>query len=282
MDHPHLKRIRVVKYDCKEFANRLWNDMAIYATGLELGVQVTGPSPLQSMPGVRWIYEVWAQFVGRVLHDKESLFAWGGTVRYLPPTTPLPGKYEDASSLYLLGQLFRNPAGFVTYGKELKERFGASPSCKKRIERTLAPYAGRLRIGVEVRQHPFTYFPDGEFLVPLERTRQVVDEYLQENGLASGDVVLIVMTDRPVPPGLFTGFCAVYANGSRKYNFELLSSTNVVIGTNSSLANLAAWFGNVPHIVTSVEPIDWEYYRGKNLFFENKYATFTQKISLKT
>ena len=48
----------------------------------------------------------------------------------------------------------------------------------------------------------------------------------------------------------------------------------MVIGTNSTFGNVAAWLGDVPHVVTINEPIDWQYYRGKTAYFENKYATF--------
>ncbi|MEK7602510.1 MAG: hypothetical protein AAB472_03430 [Patescibacteria group bacterium] len=274
-----MKNLIAVKYDCKEYANRLWNDLSVYAASLELGAKATLPPLVQNIPFLRTLYEVYAQYIGRVLHPKDSMFAWGGTVRYLPPTTPLPEKYTDSGNLYLLGMLFRNPLGFEKYGTEIKERFRAPDRVTKRIGEILQPLAGRTLIGIHVRQRPFTYFSDGEFLLQPERVEAIVSEYLAHQGLSKGEVGLVVVSDGPFPNGAFAEYATVRGTDVPSLDFHLLSTTSVIIGTNSSMSNLAAWFGNTPHVVTLDEPIDWEYYKGRGTFFENKYATFTQKVS---
>jgi hypothetical protein len=274
----HLKRIVILKYDCWLYANRLWNDMAIHAMGLELGAQVRPAPPMERSKILRPLYELYAQFMARVVHPTASMFAWGGTIRYLPPSAPLPEKYKRFRALYLLGILFRNPAGFEKYGKELRVRFGASAAMTERIKEQLAPLSGRTYIGIEIRQRPFKYFPKGEFLIPLSRTKQVLEEYLWERGLQKDEVGLVIVSDLPLPPGLFAEYAHILGSGVPSFDFHLLAHTSAIIGTNSSTSNLPAWFGNVPHVVVLEAPIDWECYRDKTEYFENPYATFTQVI----
>ncbi len=287
VDYPDLtmkkdvKKLVVVKYDCKEYANRLWNDVAIYAAGREIGATVHGPSVLQRLKVTRWLYEIWAQIVGRLLHAKDSVWAWGGTVRYLPPTIPLPEKYESSCSLYLLGMLFRNPKGFEIYADEIRTRFRAHGRIKKLLENKLTSLSGRILIGVEIRQRPFTYFPDGEFLIPLTRTEDTVREYMQEQGLSADDIGLVICSDEPVPDTFLSDISSVRISGNARLTFHALTYTKAILGTNASTSNLSAWLANVPHLVTTIEPIDWEYYKDKLTFFENKYATLTQPVSVR-
>lgn len=276
---PSVKKLVIVKYDCWQFANRLWNDMAIYAMGLALGARVSFPPMLERLRWLRPLYELYAQFVGRVLHPVDSVFAWGGTVKYLPPTEALAGKYDRFSSLHFLGMLFRNPEGFVKYEKELKERFGPDEALRRRIEERLTPLSNRILIGVEIRRRPFTYFPDGEFLIPLERTKEAVDEFMARRGLRRDAVGLLIVSDSVVPPTLFADYSCVYSMRDETLGFHLLAQASAVVGTNASRPNLAAWFADAPHVVVTEDPIDWPYYDGRSAFFDNRYATFTQKVS---
>jgi hypothetical protein len=252
--------------------------MALYATGLELGVPVVFPSILERIAFVRPLYALWSQYTSRVLHPKNSLFAWGGTVRYLPPTEALNPKYDSYTSLHVLGMLFRNPLGFKKYAAELKTAFAPRARVKKRIESLLAQHTGKTLVGIHIRQRPFTYFPDGEFLLPPSRTITIIDEYMREHGLLPDEVVLVCVSDKPLVPKLTSAYTAIQVPKTDAFGFYLLTRCSVIIGTNSSFPNLAAWFGNIPHIVTDSDPIDWDYYRDQKTFFENKYATFTVRV----
>jgi hypothetical protein len=275
----HLKKIVAVTYDCKMYANRLWNDLAIYAATRELDVPMRATSLLEHTRLTRRLYRIWAQFVGRVLHAEESMWAWGGTVRYLPPSAPLPAKYAGAQSLYLLGMLFRNPEGFKKYAPLIRDRFRSDTRTARQVTHLLLPLEGRTLIGVEIRQKPFTYFPEGDFLIPLARTREILDEYVRERGLTADHLGIVIASDASIPRELFSGYRTVVIT-NEKQGFHALTRTSVVVGTNSPTANLATWLANVPHIVTDTNPIDWSYYRGKEAFFDNKYATLTQHVSL--
>jgi hypothetical protein len=54
---------------------------------------------------------------------------------------------------------------------------------------------------------------------------------------------------------------------------RLLARCSVVIGENGSFADLCAWFGNVPLIVTSEQAIDWGYYAPQRVYTHSKYLT---------
>jgi len=158
---------------------------------------------------------------------------------------------------YFIGWLFRNPVGLERYRNEIVSAFLPKKKILKKIENVLATLRGKRLIGIHLRQQPYKGFDDGSFLVSPARVRAIVDEYLHEKKLDAKEVAFVTVSDKYDVTNLF-----------------LLSKCSVVIGSNSTFSNLAAWFGDVPHIVQSNEPVDWEYYRKVTTYFENKYATF--------
>jgi hypothetical protein len=189
----------------------------------------------------------------------------------LPPSASLP---KSKSDLYFFGWKFRNPVGFSTYRTELVKIFEPQPNETRQIARCLAPYDSRTRIGVYLKQKPFRHFENGEFLISLERVHALVTEYCTEKKLANENVVLILVADVPISKNAFPGFTTHQIAHTDRVNLFALASCSVVVGTNQFFPNLAAWFGNIPHIVETNEPVDWAYYRGKEHYFENRYATF--------
>lgn len=261
-----MKTYRIVKPNCKELANHLWNYLSIYAYSLETGARVQNPAFFE------W-HRYFNLNAGRVRIGKTLLSLYGsylirararcvrltlGITTYLPPTKPLAG-YDECETTYFVGWHFRNPVGLEKYRDTLTATFTPRDAVLKQIDDTLAPLRGKKLIGVHLRQQPYKGFPDGRFLVPPTRVHHIVDEYLREKKLSAKEVALVTVTDNDNVTNLF-----------------LLSKCSVVIGTNSTFSNLAAWFGNIPHIVATDEPIDWEYYRNQQAYFENKYATFAQ------
>jgi hypothetical protein len=71
----------------------------------------------------------------------------------------------------------------------------------------------------------------------------------------------------------FPGFNVVRANGNAGEDLFTLAATDIVIGSDSSFGNLAAYLGNVPHLVITKEPIDWPYYHEKTTYSPTKYCT---------
>lgn len=259
------KRVVIVRRTCHEFANKLWSDMSVYAYALAANAVVWNLAALETGPFAA-LHRVIAYMVG----------LRGPLVQYtfLPPTVPLEGKFAEKDTVYFFGWLFRNPEGFRVYRNNLLSRFGPSAREEGQLNRLLVHVPeGRILVGVHLRLNPLPYFPSGEFLVRPDRVRDIVIDYLQERKIARERVALVVVSDRPVRD-LFADFVVCEPGHNDRTDFLLLSKCSVIVGTNTSFCNLAAWFGDVPHIVTTEEAIDWAYYANRDRFFDNKYATF--------
>lgn len=193
---------------------------------------------------------------------------------YLPPTLRSSIKPSTCDTTYFIGWLFRNPLGLERYRDKLITAFAPKENVLNTLKKILSPFSGKQLIGIHLRQKPFKGFEDEHFIVPAVRVRTLVDEYVREKKLDTGDVALVIISDVEINPDTFKSYATHRSRGDTVSNLFLLSQCSVVIGTNSSFSNLAAWFGNVPHIVESHEPLDWEYYRNAMTYFDNKYATF--------
>lgn len=255
-----------MRHNCHEFANKLWSDMAIYSYALTAKANV-------------WDLARFETGLLAPLHKAAAILVRraNASAQYvaLPPTAPLEGKFANKKNLYFFGWLYKNPTGFNLYRKELVAKFGPTKHEDTRINKILTKLPPkRITIGVCLRLEPYLYFPDGEFLVPPERVRNVLEEYLSERKLDFNQVAIVLVADKLVPPHIFKDFIVYEVENYERTNLFLLSKCSVIIGPNMSFCTLAAWFGNVAHIVATKNPIDWEYYRNKLQYFENKYATF--------
>jgi hypothetical protein len=260
------KNVIIMRHHCRGLANKLWSDMAVYAYALEAKASMWDVARFETGL-LAPLHKAAAALVGRANASAQYVS--------LPPTVPMEGKFADKKPLYLFGWLYKNPKGISLYRKEIIEKFGPTSREKARLNaifKNLPP--GRAVVGVYLRMEPYRYFPDGEFLVPPERARDVLVEYLRERGIEAGQAAVVLVADRPVPAHIFKGFTVYEAGGGERESLFLLSKCNAVIGTNSTFCNLAAWFGDAPHIVATKNPVDWSYYGGKLRYFDNKYATF--------
>lgn len=274
-----MRKLVIVKPNCYRLENHLWNYLSIYAYGLESNTAVLNPSFSQwhryfnlykkeslatrivsFIPFFHFLWKiigaVWGGYLVRA--HKSCVRLTMGTIDNLPPTRP-ESALDSCQTTYFVGWLFRNPIGLERHRDALIAAFTPRETILKDIETRLAPLRGKRLIGVHIRQQPYKGFEDKPFIVHPERVRAIVDEYLRENQLTAEEVALVTVSDTYDVTSLF-----------------LLSKCSVVIGTNSTFSNLAAWFGNVPHIVATNEPVDWDYYRDRQAYFQNKYATFAQ------
>jgi hypothetical protein len=274
-----MKKFVIIKPNCRELANHLWNYLSVYAYGLETRAHIQNPSFVEwhryfnlsekeslitrMIARTPFFHQVWK--MACVLYGSYLVRFCARCVRltlgittYLPPTRALASE-NGCETTYFIGWHFRNPIGLGKYRDALTTAFTPTESVLKKIEDVLKPFREKQLIGVHMRQQPYKGFEDGSFLVSRERVDTIIAEYLRENRLDAKDVELITVSDKYDVTSLF-----------------LLSKCDVVIGDNSTFSNLAAWFGDVPHIVATNEPVDWEYYKNRSEYFENKYATFAQ------
>jgi hypothetical protein len=292
-----MKKLVIIKPNCREFANHLWNYLNIYAYGLETGVRVYNPSFFEwhrhfnldkkelfatkifsAFPVFASVWRFFLYLYGSyvVRARAQCVLLTLGITMSLPPTRPLIARGDTCKTTYFIGWHFRNPVGLERHRDALIASFMPKERVLKKIKDTIAPFQKKRLIGVHLRKQPYKGFEDGSFLIPIPRVRQIIDEYLQEKKLSAEDVVLVIVSDKSVDATAFEGFTTHIRLGNDVTALFLLSKCSVVIGTNSTFSSLAAWFGNVPHVITTNESIDWEYYRNTTAYFENKYATFAQ------
>ncbi len=266
-----MKKLVIVKSGCREFGNELLNHMSVYACGLELGARVINHSGFGYTGLWRLAHTLYARMVS-VLYSSSVLLAWRAPI-YLPPTKNLAEKLSSQKILHLYGWLFRNPAGLEKYRKELLLAF--TPAfIQQELADSIHPQKGKTLIGVHIRQKNFTGFESGEFLVSPIRTLRIVEEHIQHNSIDPKNVAMLIVSDLPIAPDIFARYPVYVVQGNTEKNLFLLSRASIIVGTNTTFSNMAAWFGNVPHVVVDNEPLDWEYYKNKVGYFENKYATF--------
>ena len=83
-------------------------------------------------------------------------------------------------------------------------------------------------------------------------------------------------SDGPIEDGIFSGLNYIASKNNAVTDLFLLASTDTIIGSNSTFGAFASYYGNIPFIVMQKDSVDWEYYKDRNKYFENKYAAFVQ------
>lgn len=214
-----------------------------------------------------------------VLHSYNSPDIAG--IFYLPPSEPVKEELlsleQDGrvKTIYFDGWLFRNPAGIVKHRDEIVRYFKPKEETMDAITAFLAPIRTRYRhvIGVHIRQDDYKTFKGGRYFVEQHRIQQILDEYLRESGMDPAQTCFVITSNGPVETDLFSGLNIVVSDRSFIQDLFLLASCDAVVGSDSSFGNFAAYYGNIPHIVLTNAPLDWDYYRGKTTYFENQYCT---------
>ena len=112
------------------------------------------------------------------------------------------------------------------------------------------------------------------YFIPQIRVKEVLDEYIKETKTVAENICFLITSDSPIEIKLFGGLNISVSKENVVADLFLLSSTDTVIGSNSTFGAFASYYGNIPFIVMQKEKMDWEYYKDKISFFENKYSTF--------
>ncbi len=203
-------------------------------------------------------------------------------VYYLPPTIESTSKLSEQEHLkktlffsQVSGGVFRNSKGIEKHRVLIEQYFHPAPWVAKNIQTFVSPLRARYKtlVGVHIRQRDYAVFKDGKFTVSPERFCEVLNEYLVFSQKKTEEVVFIIASDGYVDKKLFEVFNIEISNGSAGEDMFTLSLCDVVIGSDSTFGYFSAYYGNIPHIVIKREPIDWDYYRGKESYFINKYLT---------
>ena len=289
-----MKKLVIIKPNCHKLENHLWNYLGIYAYSIEIGTRVFNPSffkwhryfnlytkeslmtkIVSFVPALHGFWWIILTLYGSYLVRFSTLCVrlTSGTLENLPPTVP-ERALDPCSTTYFIGWLFRNLTGLERHRDALITAFTPREAVLKYIKNALEPLRGKQLIGIHIRQQPYKGFEDESFVVEPVRVRHILNEYLHEWKIEAKDVALVIVSDVAIDQSAFAGYLTFVMSGNDVASLFLLSKCRVVIGTNSTFSNLAAWFGNVPHVVTTNEQMDWAYYENTTTYFQNKYATF--------
>lgn len=298
---PH-KEIIILQHGGGELANQLWNFASIYAYCKEKGFGCQNYSffeygqyfdiPLKNRiinfiffrpfqdyykrrSGFRtrfWrlVYKIYVA-ITMLLHKEQVVSSTNvaGKVYYLPPTAEnlLLEKLTDRNdTLYFTGWLFRNPRGMEKYKKEItaylrpKEKY--TVPADERITEARSNY--RNIVGVHIRQSDYRTHKSGEYFIPQERVREILDEYLVHMQKTPAETLFVVTSDEPIEEKIFEGINILINKGNAVEDLYTLSLCDIIIGSFSSFGNFAAYYGDKLHIVFQKERMDWDQYNNKN------------------
>lgn len=304
-----MKKLVILKHGGGELANQLWNYVSIYAYALEKGITVQNPSFFEYHPYFRFIdheiattkiFSFWFRdFSGRrsslrnrfwrfiyALYSKmvaslhPSSLVSSENVKseraYLPPTKEM--EFPNKETLYFLGWLFRNPTGLAKWRNSLIGAFAPNESILNRADMLIESLrkTSETVIGLHIRQGDYKIFKDGRYLISQSRVRQIVDEFLSLRDIDPNKATILITSDGPIDQDVFKGLNICISKENAVTDLFLLSKTDAILSSDSSFGAFASWYGNIPHVVMTSDPIDWSYYNEKTAYFENKYATLAR------
>ncbi|MDP3962623.1 MAG: hypothetical protein Q8Q03_02035 [bacterium] len=301
-----MKKIIILKHGGGELANQLWNYISIYAYGLEISAEVQNPSFFEyhshfnflknESPLTRFFSSWFRDSTARRGSLKNRFWrniylilvrimkpfsknSWISSenemnqVVYIPPTSSLDF-LDNVKIGYFSGWLFRNPVGLAKYRKNIISAFAPSKDTEKRVEDIIQPLRKEYEkiIGIHLRQSDYRTFKGGDYFISQTRVKEIIDEFIQKNSIDKNRILFLMTSDGPIESGIFRNLNAYISKENSVTDLFLLSSTDMIIGSDSSFGAFASWYGNIPHIIMTKNPIDWTYYADKKKFFENKYG----------
>ena len=206
----------------------------------------------------------------------------------LPPTKPSEGKLLElennpkVKTIYFSGWLFRNSEGIKKYRQKILEFFKPKEKYLNKVNEIINELKTKYDylIGVHLRQKeslldgewgyendPLFYFTEGDY----ETVVKTFDEICRVKNLDISKVCFIICSNGDVDLNRFSKFNVYRPNTQTPVeDLWLLSKTNIILGCQSSFSILASALGDIPLILIS-KNIDWDYYKDKNGYFQNKY-----------
>ncbi|MEK7621563.1 MAG: alpha-1,2-fucosyltransferase [Patescibacteria group bacterium] len=307
-----MKKAIILQHGGGELANQLWNYISIYAYCLEQKIECENYSFFEyahffDIPSIKnkifyfLFFGPFHNYIGRrnsfrtrffrTLYKTYVFFEYsrkrGSIISsinsnnkpfYLPPT--LSGQHflkteKENKVFYFEGWLFRNPGGIKKYRDAIIHYFIPRESIRYKVKSVIVPLRKRFNhiVGVHLRQEDYATFKNGQYALEHSRMFEVLKEYLKETKKGETETVFVVTSDGDININDFPGLNIFHARGNAAQDLFTLAATDIVIGSDSSFGNLAAYFGNIPHVVITKEPIDWAYYQGKIRYFPTKYCT---------
>jgi hypothetical protein len=310
-----MKKAIILQHGGGELTNQLWNFISIYAYSLEKGYECQNYSffeynncfripvknklinfiffnpfrnRVERRSGyltkiLRNIYKIYVVFV-RIFY-RSRIISSRNTKNEISYLFPTPVKNEvfsdlekDKGVIYFDGWLFRNPVGITKYRKEIVNYFKPNPKIEKSVREFIKSLRKRYNyiVGLHIRQGDYKTFKGGKYFIEQERVRQIIDEYMSFFKKDSLETCFVITSDGKIEEKYFKGLNYVISDKNAVEDLFILSATDIIIGSDSSFGDFAAYYSDIPHIIFKKEKIDWDYYTGKDKYFQNKYCAMVQ------
>ncbi|TSC54571.1 MAG: hypothetical protein LiPW30_37 [Parcubacteria group bacterium LiPW_30] len=306
-----MKKIKILKTTGSELSNQLWNYVSIYAYTLERKFTIQNYSFFEygnyftmSAPNLffrlffflpftnytkrktsfkrrlwRKLYEYYTKIIISI--NKQSVITSDNSENkpfYLPPTNEnlkLSEFEKSNDDIYFDGWLFRNPIGIKKYREEIIEYFKPRQDIEKKVSTQIKTLRSNYKnlIGVHVRQGDYKEWRNGAYFVPQIMVKEIILEYLKTSGLSASETCFVITSDGPIETLLYSDLNLYISKENAVHDLFLLSSTDLILGANSTFGAFASYYGDIPFVVMQKEQIDWGYYSDKKSYFENKYCT---------
>lgn len=307
-----MKKVVILTNSDTELSNQLWNYISVYAYTLERGYILENPSFFEygnyfttPAPNLflkiffflpfanyskrkyslrrriwRKLYGIYANFI--MTFNKEAILrsAQTGDKPYYLPPSKVPSEIialEDKhQTIYLCGWLFRNPVGIEKYRPEIINYFRPRADISSSVQSKINSYRNKYKhvVGVHIRQADYRTWRKGAFFVDQKRTYEILIEYLEFFGKSATETLLVIASDGTIDTNNFSDLNIEVSHANAVEDLFLLSSTDVVIGSDSTFGDFAAYYGNIPHIVMKNEKMDWGYYKEMRAYVSGKYMTW--------
>lgn len=306
-----MKKIIILRATGNELSNQLWNYASIYSYTLEKQLGLENPSFFEygnyfTIPAPNLFLKLFFflpftnytkrknSFMRRLWRKMYAFYAkitttdYEGSILssdnsennpyYLPPThedAELSALEKSFDTIYFDGWLFRNPVGLQKYREEILNYFRPRQDIENGITAQIQKLRGEFKniVGVHIRQGDYRTWRGGAYFIPQERVRGILDEYLKTTGNNASETCFAITSDGPIDTSLFEGLHTFVSMENAVHDLFLLSATDTIIGSNSTFGAFASYYGDIPHIIMTKEPIDWSYYADKKSYFENNYCT---------
>jgi hypothetical protein len=182
-------------------------------------------------------------------------------------------KPDKNQNIYFSGWMFRNPKGIEKYREQIKKVFRPKNRITTEIDKTIAKLKSKYNniVGVHIRQKDYKTYMDGRFFFSQQEIRKRLDEYNSMFQARPDKTCFVICSDDTVETNIFNGLNIHISQGSAVHDLFLLARTNTIIGSDSTFGAFAAYYGNIPFIIFK-KKINWDYYKNKFKYFENKYC----------
>ncbi len=273
-----MKKLIVLNHNMGRLANQLWQYISVYAYALENKYDVENLA----------FFEYRKYFPSLPPSRLSSLLEPLNAIACR--LSPKYGRYAGYFLLFLCARIlsliasrnykyvtewtFRFPKGLSKRREEIRKLFTPNAAIVDKANNEIIGLRKRSKriIGVHIRRGDYQS-PNWKRLLFMDsEVDQILNQYLERTGAKASETCFLICSDGKTDPTKFNNKHVYISNGTDIEDLYKLSLTDIIIGSDSTFGAFASYYGDIPYIVFKKE-IDWDYYKEKAGYFENKYNT---------